>query len=357
MESSRSLDWNHRYQICLMELARAFCGILRRFNEVPQPDITLLCSGKNHHPLLLRQRNAELVAMMVANLAPACPPGLAELWTTAKEVFGYDFIRAYHLRYSTLAEITPKLATSFSKYNGKDALIVVVKDRSKGSPFSILERQPGMRNVLFDQICPQPSIPAVAATSADLSPSTPTDSPEEEYTPAETEATTKIQRQWRSYSRKIKNRRSYMELPEARAIAHFISLGAECPATLAFIDGVALRDTLISKGVTMSLRLAEARDTLSKVQKDAMRCVDNVKLSTEMFKTIDDVLHGNSQVETLLRSVEEKMSDECIVGVVKMGSLTALEKAMQDVEDIVAEAEQMMLETRNMVDAVSRNCT
>ena len=355
--SAEPLKWfesNHKYQQCLMELTKAFCGILRRFNEAPQPGITLLCSGKTHHPLLLRQRNAELVAIVVANLAPACPRGFTELWTIAKGAFGYDFVRAYHFRSPTPLEIVPKLAPSFLNYNGKDALVVVIKDRSKGSPFFKIEHQTGTKTVSFDQLCPRTPIPAA---SPDLPSSTPTEDLQEEYTPAERETITKFQRLWRSYSRKIKNRRSYMQLPEARAIAHFISLGTECPPALRFIDGVAFRNTLVSKGVAMSLRLAVARDTLSKLQKDAMRCVDNAELGIEMFQTIDDVLHRNIQVETLLRSVEEKMSDECIEGVVKMGVLTVLAKAMKDVEDMVAEAEQVMLETRNMVDAVSRNCT
>lgn len=350
-------QWNHKYQQCLMELTKAFCDILRRLNEVPQPGITLLCSGKTHHALLLRQRQAELVAIVVANLAITQPKGFSELWAIAKEVFEYNFVRAYYLRSPTAFEITSKLASSFLKYHGKDSLIVVIKNRKKGSPFSALENQPSVRTVAFDQICPPVATPAITHAPADMAPSTASNSPHEEYTKIETEAASKIQTFWRSCSRKIKIRRSYMELPEARAITHFISLGAACPATLTFIRATALRDVLISKGVAMSLRLAVARDTLSKLQGDAMACVEKVEISTGFFESIDDIVHRNSQMEALLKQADEKMSDACIMKLVKTGVLPALEKAMKNVQNIVLEAEQGMLETRKSLDAVLCTCT
>ena len=69
-----------------MDLTKAFCIILRRLNEAPQSNMTLSCSGRTHPALLLRQRNADLVAIMIANLAPAEPRGLAQLWINVKEV-------------------------------------------------------------------------------------------------------------------------------------------------------------------------------------------------------------------------------------------------------------------------------
>ena len=211
-------QWNHKYQQCLMELTKAFCAILRRLNEVPQPGINLLCSGKSHHAMLLRQRNAELVAIVVANLAPTRPTGLGDLWTIANEVFALDFIRAYHLRSPIALEVAPKLASSLLKYNSKDSLVVVIRDRKKDSPFSALENQPSVKTVAFDKICPPVTTPATTQASADIPPSTASNSLHEEYTTAETEAASKIQHVWRSCSRKIKIRHSYVELPEARAI-------------------------------------------------------------------------------------------------------------------------------------------
>ena len=349
-------DIGRIYQDCLIGLLSAFGKVLRRFNEVPQPGITLLCSGNTHHSLLLRQRNSDLVAIVIANLASACSTRIAELWNIAKGVFEYDFVRAYHLKTSDPAEIAPKLASSFSKYNGKDALIVVIKDRKKRSPFSNLEQHYGVSSVLFDQLRPQISTLAPAQVFAEILP-TSADSLHEEYTKVETQAASKIQDFWRAYSHKMEHRRLYMQLPEARAIAHFISLGAECPATLSYIGRVAFREVLTSKGVAMSLRLVLARGVLSNSQKDAMACFEKAEISTGLLESVDDVLRRNLQADTLLRKAEERMSDKRISEIVKAGVLSILEEEMGMVEGVLVDAERILTETGEILDAVSRSLT
>ena len=82
-------DDTHRYQGCLVQLAKNFCRILGRLDKgVPSQDF-LLCNGNIHQSLLLRQRNAELVATIVVNLAatsPEPPNGFNQVWAGAIEV-------------------------------------------------------------------------------------------------------------------------------------------------------------------------------------------------------------------------------------------------------------------------------
>ena len=352
-EALSLFDRNEEYRKCLMELSKAFCRILSRFNQAPQPGITLLCSGKTHHPLLLRQRCAELVAIVVANLAPRRPKGLVELWTIANETFGYDFVRAHHFRGPTPYGITAKLGPSFLRYNGKDCLVVVIKHQTKDIKFPGLEHQPGVKSVSFDHVCPRTRTSAATPALADIPRSTSTGFSQQEYTTAETEGITKIQRLWRSCYRKIKDRRSYMQLPEARAVARFIALGAKCPATLDFVDRVALRGILISQGAATSLKLAEVRGTLSRLQEDAIACAEKVEISTQLFEYVDDILCRNRDVEALLGKAEEKMSEHYLVGLVKDGVPSMLEKTLKDIEDVILDIERDMLETRSMIDAVS----
>ena len=277
--------------------------------------------------------------------------------TLVSQSFEYNFIKAFHLRSGTPGELTQKLASSLERYNGKDNLVLIIKDQKKSHAFFNLERQPSVRTLLFDQLCPQAPSPAATPASSEISPSTSPDTQQDEFRPAETEAIIKIQRLWRSCSRKIKIRRSYMQLAEAHAIEHYISLSAEFPATLPFGARVAFRDALISKGVAMSLRLTVARDMLSKLQEDAMTCALKVEISVGLFESVDDVIHRNGHVEALLGKADPIMSDEFIAGVVKMGDLTVLKSAMKDVEDVVVEAERAILETRKIVDAMSSKCT
>lgn len=275
-----------------------------------------------------------------------------------RQIFTPNAIRAFRRQKThtpaTAGEMLQGLAPPLLKLNSKDALIVIVKDRTKGLYFSNLEDQPGVKTVPFDQLRSNvPDAGNANVSAADPSPSTSTDAPQQEYTVAETEASTKIQRSWRSCYRKIKDRRSYMQRPDARAITHFISLGAQCPATLSFVDKVAFRALLISKGVSTSLKLAGAREALSKLHRDAMTCAEEVEISTELFASVDDVLHRNRDVEALLKNAEEKISEEYLGGLVKEGVLSVLETQMKDIEKTLVQAEEIMLQARKMLDTVS----
>ena len=82
-------DDKYRYQGCLIYLARSFCHILDRLDKAVLPKDFLLCGGRDHQSLLLRQRNAELVAIILTNLAatsPEPPIGFNEVWARAKDV-------------------------------------------------------------------------------------------------------------------------------------------------------------------------------------------------------------------------------------------------------------------------------
>ena len=83
------VDDKHRYQDCLIQLAKSFCYILSRLNKADLTNDSLLCSGTTHKSMLLRQLNAELIAILIASLAAIShepPIGFNELWARAKEV-------------------------------------------------------------------------------------------------------------------------------------------------------------------------------------------------------------------------------------------------------------------------------
>ena len=84
--SSGLLEWpdRHRYQQCLIELAKAFCRVLKRVKEYPS-NSKHFCSGTTHEAFPLQKRNAELVAIMIANMA-AMSEISADVWTSAEVV-------------------------------------------------------------------------------------------------------------------------------------------------------------------------------------------------------------------------------------------------------------------------------
>ena len=93
------------------------------------------------------------------------------------------------------------------------------------------------------------------------------------------------------------------------------------------------------------------------LQKDAMACVANVDASVTLFESVDVALGRIRVVESLLKKAGEDLSDEVLEGLARRGVSSELENAMKGVEDDVTEAEQSLLETEKMIDAVSRTCT
>ena len=84
--SLEPLEWDdrYRYQQCLIGLTKAFCRVLHRMNRSPTR-IALLCCGRPHEALPFQKRNAELVAILIANLATISPvPG--QVWLHAEGV-------------------------------------------------------------------------------------------------------------------------------------------------------------------------------------------------------------------------------------------------------------------------------
>lgn len=80
------LEWNdrYRYQQCLLALIKGFCRVMHRMNQSPTT-ITLLWSSRPHEALPLQKRNAELVAIITANLATISPVP-RQVWLDAEGV-------------------------------------------------------------------------------------------------------------------------------------------------------------------------------------------------------------------------------------------------------------------------------
>ena len=239
--------------------------------------------------------------------------------------------------------------------------MVVIKDRKKSPAFSHLEDQPGVRTLQFDQLWPPASISKTANESDNqdslLSSANSSHHTHAEYSAAEIEAMTKIQHLWRSVFLKIRNRRSYVSIPLYRVTARFFNLGAQCADTVRRGDRKAIQKLLLSHGVALSLRLETANALLSKLQQDAMSCIESVELVQDVDRSVDDVLCRNRDVEALLKKAEEKLSDEYLERVVKEGVSCVLEQALKEVQEVMTEVEKGTLEARRMVDALLRNCT
>ncbi|KAL9137246.1 MAG: hypothetical protein Q9175_001553, partial [Cornicularia normoerica] len=336
--------------IFILKTCVTACVLTKSWVDLYRPSMNM--ATQSPEPLEWEdRRNAEFVAILIANVA-ATSRVPAQVWTGAEVVFSSDIVQAIQRQIATPGELIPKLAPQLLMHNSKNALVVIAKVRRKGLVFSNLESHAGVKTFLFDQLCPRTAIVAEADVSVGPSLANSNDSPQGEYPQAEKDAVAKIKQLWLSCSPKIKRRRSYTSVPECRAIARLFNMGAQCAATMTLRDRTSIRKLLVLQGVSLSVRIATAGESLSRLQMDTIACVENVEVSVGVFESVDVVLGRNREAESLLKRAEGKMSDECLAGLVKLGVLSTLEKAMKDVEGILAEAEQVMLKTRKILDAV-----
>ena len=119
---------------------------------------------------------------------------------------------------------------------------------------------------------------------------------------------------------------------------------------------VAMRAILVSQGVSLYLKLVTAQDTLCGLRKRTIACVDDARVPTDRFDSLDDVLERLHRVDGMLRDATEKMSREHLAGQIERGSPAELRNVLRDVESVVEKAVDEMRSGREVVDSIAEGC-
>ena len=257
-----------------------------------------------------------------------------------------------------------KLGGSFLKYQGKNALLLVIKDRSQklNAGFESLSQQFGVKAVTFDTLCPRPSdLTAGAAANA------PVDTPhktsaldqapdqEEQYGPADKALIVKIQRRWRKCSRVISSRRAMLALPEDQIMAKYIECAVYFPATISTSHKIQIRKVMFSDGVRMSLSLVAANEKWDRLQQDASYCIENIDVSQSADdESVDKALSLNREAETLLTEAGEKLSNATLLKAVGSGIPSNVEKVIKEAGSLLETAEKVIAKARAVIDTVMK---
>lgn len=347
VEPTPSFEQKCIYHQCLVEMTKGFCRILRRLDEAPEASIKFLCNGRTHNPLPLRHRNAEMLAIILANLATASPipDGFGDVFREVQTVFELKSVRAHHLRSRSYVELNQQLALAFTKYNGKDNLVVVVKDPTRVSALACLKRQPGVKMVPFQQLFPSPT--QTAATDIPVGTvlmSSPI-SPKMQYSPKETEAIIKIQRFWRFYSIRLSKNRTHMLLPKSQATSRFVQICTQIPPAIEVRHQIAIRGRLFTEGVALCLKLDALHVAARKLQKEAMECVEHVEIAEGIDEAVDKFLSGSREVDALVDNAKGMLSDDALVSLLRQGNLLDVQRVCREVGSMLQEAEVMIART------------
>lgn len=236
-------------------------------------------------------------------------------------------------------ELGQKLAYSLAKYEGKNSLVVISEDSQQLNKFpkraGVITRS--MNDILTLMKRHTFSESAAGNISSGLT-------TEENYTQAETEAVCRIQKFWRARIPKLKQHREYMQSLEAKVFGFFIALGSRRSAPVAF------KALLVTRGVTLQLRFPNFRETIAEQHKTIMSYFINTDLPDQLGEILDDALHLNSQVNEMLKTVMDHMSEE------RLGALIS-EESLRDTLDLVekdiGDIERGIQGARKMIDEVS----
>lgn len=169
-------------------------------------------------------------------------------------------------------------------------------------------------------------------------------STDEEYTPAETEAISRIQRFWRSHIPKVKQHREYMRSPKGQAIQFYIDLSSQHSFP------IRSKVVLVSRGVAARLRFPELRDLIAEQHKRTMSCLTNTETPTQLNETLDDAVQSITRLNHLLKEATDHMAEERL-GLLSMGE-GSLEDTMRLVERLIGDVEQEVEEVRIMIDEI-----
>ena len=87
-ETEALLMEKNKYKECLVHLAMSFSGIIGRLDAALRSDLSLFHGSSRYSPLLLRNRNAELLGLILLILAAMNlqPNGFNQLFVTVRQV-------------------------------------------------------------------------------------------------------------------------------------------------------------------------------------------------------------------------------------------------------------------------------
>lgn len=247
-------------------------------------------------------------------------------------------MRADHLIHNNQDELVKSLAISLAEYEGKNPLVIISEDsrqlnkfpqRAKVKIQSMNDILTRMKRNTFSEVTSDQT-----SSNLDI---------DEKYTQAEIEAVCRIQNFWRSRIPKLKQRREYIQSPEAKAIEFFIALSSRRPNSVAF------KALLVTRGVALSLGFPKLREKIAEQHKIIMSSIMNTELPDQLGETLDAALRLNSQANEQLKIAMDHMSEERLGPLMSQESLR---NSLDLVEKAIGEIEQGIHEAKGMIDEV-----
>ena len=257
-------------------------------------------------------------------------------------------VRSFHLNVKTVDELRNNLAPSFNSYEGKNPLVVTLKDLKQKS-FEALLSQKGVFKMTFDDL--RGRMRSSKITKAPLKTEGPKDEDikAEQRSQAEIAGVCLLQRRWRKLRLKILRRRAWLQSPEAQLIARFIKLGEKHPVTSPIPNP--MRVTLIENenGITSHLLLSKAHESFSELHKDAMAKLIGIEKVDQLDEVFDSALQELQVLERTHKQAEVRMGDQSLRKIVDDGDTAGVTKVFLETKDLATHVLMRVTEIRKIL--------
>ncbi|KAI4257414.1 MAG: hypothetical protein L6R42_005670, partial [Xanthoria sp. 1 TBL-2021] len=321
------------YQGCFLALIQTFCDVLRWLDNTVLLNHKFQTGKSDYSMSLIQPRNAELLAVSLLNLklsaiGNGALPGFQDSVDEVAQVLDSKSVRQGHLHHSGGAvSVCEQLARSYSKYQGKNPLIVV----NRGPP-SNLQNVNNIGRMSIAQVLALESRFRPAQLSSQKLPQ-PSLAPSEEFTTEDIEEIKKIQLWWRA---RQYLQQSLMKQVKDWQLSHFKTLMATCPTG---ILRSGLRYFYVSRGFEILSKLTKAKDCLASTHTSIMSACE-VMTEASAYEGLDRALTKTIDIERSLDFIAGAVSDSDLQNIIKDREFSKIRLRFDEVDLVIKKAHQ-----------------
>lgn len=286
----------------------------------------IVACNREYPRRLLKPRIRQLLAIILCNLYSLYPqdiirnPGQGTV-----RALEFQLVTSRYLDHiaGNLADLRSKLLASFARYHGKDALMILIVVDVHVHPLTAFQQSNKLGIERLSQI---------RTRFAFIKPSIDASTSDDDQMAKESKAALCIQKHWRKFLPLLKARKMFADTLLGRIITKII--------TMAETADLKVRSILFSWGVDCLAQLGPLGSSISDMKRRALSILEEADVKDS--EALDSVLEGVGKMEEGLKLHYERLTDEVLDFLTRLGDWQWLEELLK------GQLEQMSREEREL---------
>ncbi|KAL8775630.1 MAG: hypothetical protein Q9209_000126 [Squamulea sp. 1 TL-2023] len=321
------------YQGCFLVLIHSFCDVLRWLDGLIPLNHRFQFGQSDYSMSLLQPRNAELLAVALLNLR------LSANWNEVPEVFQravdkvestlyLKTVRQGHLHHAgDAASVCRQLAQAYSKYKGKNPLLIV-----KRGKVSDLQNVNSVQRMTMDQVLAlQSHVLPTRASSPQASVSNPIIGDLDD--PKNVEKIIRIQRWWRV---RLSLQQSMIKTYKPGPVLRFNALMAACPGR---VTRSVWRLLFVTHGFKTLAELTKIQDRYIPCHAAIMSAFE-ATTEASTIDQLDGALSKSNKIKTSMDIAAKTLSDAELKILIKYRDFSALRARLDATDKVIQYAKE-----------------